>query len=51
MYTGRETKIQMNAAEPAPKSSSLKPYVDRETLHVLCVQVGCGMLLYAIVWC
>ncbi|CBJ26371.1 similar to Probable phospholipid-transporting ATPase ID (ATPase class I type 8B member 2) [Ectocarpus siliculosus] len=39
VYTGRETKIQMNAAEPAPKSSSLKPYVDRETLHVLCVQI------------
>ena len=40
VYTGRETKIQMNAAEPAAKSSSLKPYVDRETLRVLCVQVG-----------
>lgn len=39
VYTGRETKIQMNAAEPAAKSSSLKPYVDRETLRVLCVQV------------
>ncbi|CAN0501776.1 unnamed protein product, partial [Scytosiphon promiscuus] len=39
VYTGRETKIQMNAAEPAPKSSSLKPYVDWETLRVLCVQV------------
>lgn len=40
VYTGRETKIQMNAAEPAAKSSSLKSYVDRETLRVLCVQVG-----------
>jgi len=40
VYTGRETKIQMNAAEPAAKSSSLKSYVDRETLHVLCLQVG-----------
>ncbi|CAM9436840.1 unnamed protein product, partial [Scytosiphon promiscuus] len=39
VYTGRETKIQMNAAEPAPKSSSLKPYVDWETLRVLCVQI------------
>lgn len=40
VYTGRETKIQMNAAEPAAKSSSIKPYADRETLRVLCVQVG-----------
>ncbi len=40
VYTGRETKIQMNAAEPAAKSSSLKSYVDRETLRVLYVQVG-----------
>lgn len=40
VYTGRETKIQMNAADPAAKTSSLKPYVDRETLRVLCVQVG-----------
>ncbi|CAM9504783.1 unnamed protein product, partial [Hapterophycus canaliculatus] len=39
VYTGGETKIQMNAAEPAAKSSSIKPYVDRETLHVLCVQI------------
>lgn len=53
VYTGRETKIQMNAAEPAAKSSSLKPYVDRETLRVLCVQViyawvvvGCRGVMY-----
>lgn len=39
VYTGRETKIQMNAAEPPLKSSSLKAHVDRETLHVLCLQV------------
>lgn len=39
MYAGRETKIQMNAADPPMKSSSLKAYVDRETLNVLCLQV------------
>lgn len=39
VYTGRETKIQMNAAEPPVKYSSLKAYVDWETLRVLCLQV------------
>lgn len=51
VYTGRETKIQMNAAEPATKSSSLKPYVDRETLRVLCVQVGGGVEAAFGGWC
>lgn len=50
VYTGRETKIQMNAAEPAAKSSSLKPYVDRETLRVLCVQVGGVSWCHVIGW-
>ena len=40
VYTGRETKIQMNAAEPPVKYSSLKAYVDWETLRVLCLQVA-----------
>jgi len=41
VYTGKETKIQMNAAEAAQKIGSVRRFVDRETVMVFGLQVVC----------
>jgi phospholipid-transporting ATPase len=41
VYTGKETKIQMNAAETAQKIGSVRRFVDRETVMVFGLQVLC----------
>ena len=44
VYTGKETKIQMNAAEAAQKTGSVRRFVDRETVMVFGLQVLCCLI-------
>ena len=44
VYTSKETKIQMNAAEAPAKIGSMRRFVDRMTFFVFCLQVLCCMI-------
>ena len=44
VYTSKETKIQMNAAEAPAKIGSMRRFVDRMTFFVFCLQVFCCMV-------
>lgn len=44
VYTGRETKIQMNAVEAAAKTGSIKRFVDRMTVLVFLLQLFCCLI-------
>lgn len=44
VYTGRETKIQMNAVEATSKTGSIKRFVDRMTIWVFCLQMLCCLI-------
>lgn len=44
IYTGRETKIQMNSAETPFKVGSLRSFTDRMTFLVFCLQITCCMI-------
>ena len=44
VYTGKETKIQMNAAEAPQKIGSVRRFIDKETIMVFCLQLFCCLV-------
>jgi len=44
VYTGKESKIQMNAVEAAQKVGSIARFTNRQTVAVFCLQLFCCLI-------
>jgi len=48
VYTGHDSKIQMNSAGATYKSSNIMRITNRQILYVFCIQIICSMIGSAI---